>query len=88
MITDLPIFHINVLNEGPEGAVIVTEDIDEHETIEVLNQQMQQNETINSVSCRGTGYKWFHWENVASGNKGKAEKADGLTLHVDPQGRT
>jgi hypothetical protein len=85
-MVDLPKFYIKVVNEGPEGSVIVTEYINENEQIEVLNQQMQQNEQVDNVECLGTGYKKFHWRNVASGNEGDEQKADGLTLHVDPQG--
>lgn len=40
----IPTFHINVLNEGPEGTVIVTEYINANETREVLNRLMTRNE--------------------------------------------
>lgn len=80
----VPKFHINVLNEGHEGTAIVTEYINANETREVLNRVMTRNELAENVECVRTGYKTFHWNNVASGNEGDAEKADGLTLHVDP----
>ena len=83
---DLPKFHIKVINEGPEGTVIVTEFINPNEKLVVLNRRMQKNEQADNVECRGTGYKKFHWKNVGSGNEGHADKDDGLTLHVDPQG--
>jgi hypothetical protein len=79
-------FTISVVNEGPEGTVIVTEYENDNETVEVLRQMMSQGERINDVKCVGSGYKQFHWKNVASGNEGDADKADGLILHVDPQG--
>jgi hypothetical protein len=82
----LTVFHINVKNDGPEAAVIVTEFLNDNETIEVLNRQMSHGEIAENVECQGTGYKTFKWENIGSGNSGTAEKADGLTLLVDPQG--
>lgn len=85
-MVDLPKFYITVLNEGPEGTVIVTEYVNENEPNEVLNQQMKQNEEVKNVECLGTGYKNFHWKNIGSGHEGDEKKADGLTLHVDPQG--
>lgn len=81
-----PSFYISVSNEGPEGTVIVTEYINENEHTEVFRKLMRRNETVDNVECVGTGYKRFHWKNVGSGNEGDAEKGDGLTLHVDPQG--
>jgi hypothetical protein len=86
MSDELPKFYIKVVNEGPEGTVIVTEYVNANEHLEVLNRQMRQGEQIDRVECRGTGYKKFRWKNVASGNEGEEEKADGLTLRVDPQG--
>jgi hypothetical protein len=87
-MVDLPKFHISVVNEGPEGTVIVTEYINENdEPMEVLNRMMQQNETAENVECVGTGLKRFHWKNVASAHEGDEKKSDGLTLHVDPQGK-
>jgi hypothetical protein len=83
-----PTFYISVLNEGPEGTVLVTEYINENESTEVFRKMMRQNEKVDYVECIGSGYKRFHWKNVASGNEGNEQKADGLTLHVDPQGRT
>ena len=80
-------FYIKVINEGPLGQVIVEEYLNENMKVPVLDRLMEQNEVAENVECQGKGYKKFHWKNAGSGNEGNADKADGLTLHVDPQGK-